>query len=393
MFGRPESELLVCCARTSVNSEQTTRLQALVREKIEWDSLFRSALRHGVMPLVCRHLLSICPDAISADVLARMEDLFRANVRRNLSLTAHLVALLKLLESNGIRAVPFKGPVLGACVYGDLALRQFSDLDVFIHKSDVRKAKELMLSAGYEWQGRLTTAQEAAYLETQCEYHFARDGGRIQVELQWGFVPWYYSLPWDVERLWGRLVRVSLGEATVSTFAPDDLLPILCVHAAKHCWERLEWVSDVAELLRACPNLDWDRVFEEAKASGSLRMILLGLELASDLLGTAIPEKAAEAIGKDGAVKQLAAWVVARLFREVSGEAALQRAFDDFRFRLRSRERLGDRLCYCLRRTLATTPDDWAVLPLPKSLFPLYGFLRPFRLAGRYARLLLTGRR
>jgi hypothetical protein len=360
---------------------------------MEWDRLFRIALKHGVMPLVCRRLPSVCSEALPADVLARAEDYFRANVRRNLSLTAHLLALVNLLESNGICAVPYKGPVLAASVYGDLALRQFSDLDVFVHKSDVQKAKQLMVSAGYEWHGPVTAAQEAPYLESQCEYHFSRDGGRVHVELQWGFVPWCYSLPWDIERLWTRLVRVSLGQASVSTFSPEDLLAILCVHAAKHCWERLEWVCDVAGLLHACPKLDCDGVLEEAQASGRWRMILLGLHLASGLLGAAIPEKAAEAIRKDRAVGRLSAWVVSRLFREDSGGAVRRSAFDDFLFRVRARERLGDRFRHGFRRAFATTPDDWAVLPLPSSLFWLYGLLRPIRLAGRYARSLLRGRR
>jgi len=50
-----------------------------------------------------------------------------------------------------------------------------------------------------------------------------------------------------------------------------------------------------------------------------------------------------------------------------------------------ARERLGDRVRYCAR--LAVTPyvRDWAVLPLPGAMSPLYYLIRPFRMIGRYA--------
>ena len=57
---------------------------------------------------------------------------------------------MKLLESNGINAIPYKGPVLANLAYGNLSFREFGDIDILINKSDALKAKEIMISNGYE---------------------------------------------------------------------------------------------------------------------------------------------------------------------------------------------------------------------------------------------------
>ena len=57
--------------------------------------------------------------------------------------------------------------------------------------------------------------------------------------------------------------------------------------------------------------------------------------------------------------------------------------FELTRFRLRSRERLRDRVTYCLKRALTPTHQDLDKLTLPTSLEFLYPLVRPFRLIRR----------
>src|SRR5207253_975904 len=72
-------------------------------------------------------------------------------------------------------------------------------------------------------------------------------------------------------------------------FAPARLLLILCVHGANHCWLRLNWLCDVAELLRRNPALDWPALAAEAERWGCRRILTLGLLLAHDLLDAPLP--------------------------------------------------------------------------------------------------------
>ena len=84
-------------------------------------------------------------------------------------------------------------------------------------------------------------------------------------------------------------------------------------------------------------------------------------------------------------VTRLGAQVRAQLFREADGSP---KVFETLLFRLRGRERLRDKLRYCVHRPTTLTAGDWALLRLPDALFPLYYVLRPLRLyVGRPLRL------
>src|SRR4029077_9771584 len=67
----------------------------------------------------------------------RLNQEFLRNSCRNLALTAELFRALEALNGHGVRATPYKGPVLAAQAYGDAALRQFSDLDIIVPQRQI----------------------------------------------------------------------------------------------------------------------------------------------------------------------------------------------------------------------------------------------------------------
>jgi len=345
-------------------------------------------------PLLYWHLDATCSDAVPANVFDHLRDHFRANSSRNLFLTGELLRLLNAFEAQEIPAVPYKGPALAAFVYGNLALRKFNDLDILVHPRDVPKAKKALASMGYQAQYRLSRAQEAAFLRSQREQSFRRDDEKSIVDLHWGFAERHF-LPLDAERLWERLNPIPLGGNVVSNLSPEDILLILCAHGSKHVWERLKWICDVAQLIRVCQEeLGWEQVMARARALGSERMLLLGLFLASDLLGAALPESVSQRVRADPTVKALAERTREQLFRETDRSANLflegrEGAPAFHTLHLKVRERLRDKIRYGLRKATTLTGEDWELLTLPKVLFPFYYVLRTVRLTGKYGRRIL----
>lgn len=378
---RPEAELLVACARTCMDSENAERVRRLLREDLDWAFLVHMADRHGLIPFLYRHLRGAYSEAVPRGILEQLGGAFRRNVERSLFLTDELLKILDLFVTHGVEAIPWKGPALAAFLYRDLTLRQFSDLDILIRKADISKAKQLLLRRGYRPQLDLTPLQERAYLWSWCEYVFTSGDGRV-VELHWGVAPRYFSFPLDLGPLWERLEEtIPLGGRPVRTLSPEDWLLTLCVHGTKHLWERLQWVVDVAELVRLHPGMDWARVLSQAQALGGARMILLGLGLTQELLGTALPEEISRKLRSDPAVRSLIADMRECLFRETTSPPGL---FQRTLFHLRARERLGDRARYCLRLAVTLSPGDLTSWSFPSFLFPLYYFLRPIRLMKKY---------
>jgi hypothetical protein len=376
----PGTELVRLCARTVLTSEQALMIRRAAGAVTDWEGQIRRAGFHGLLPLLALHL-----DAAGADVpdevLGRLRDALRRNTKRNVALTAELLAVLSALEARGIRAVPYKGPVLAAAVYSHLGLREFGDLDVLVPREQVATAAGVLVRRGYRPRFELSPSQEAALLATRYEHPFRRLADGAMVEVQWGIVPSYFGVPLDHARLWGRAEEVTIGARRVRSLRPEDLLVVLTVHGAKHLWRRLAWVCDVAELVRARRDLDWGALEREVDRLRVRRILLLGLGLARDVLGAPLPARVEAWLHEEPAVERLEAQVVDAWRRRPETWPGV---IEGVGFHLRARERWGDRLRYGIGLATSTTPGDWDLLTLPSGLFPLYYPLRAIRLVAKY---------
>ena len=373
---RPEAELLLSCARTCMDPEKAARIRVLLHQHdTDWEYLFRTASENGIAPLLYRHLNAISSEAVPKETMDRLRDRFHDNSRSNLFLTGELIKLLTLFDTHQIPAICFKGPVLAASVYGNLALREFSDLDILIHKQHVAKARELLVSQGYRPQFELNDSQEAAFVRSYPAQSYVRDDDKVVVDLHWTMTSRDFSFPLEPERLWEDTETISLAGREIRTLSQENLLLFLCVHGGKHGWERLGWICDIAELIRSRKGMNWTTVMDQARTLKSVRMLFLGLCLASDLLEAPLPEEIRARVYSDPAVRSLAAEVSERILREVSPGV-----FESWRFQVRIRDRLWDGCRYCFGLVMTPTGLEMTLIPLPAVLFPLYYVLRPMRL-------------
>ncbi len=129
-----EDELLLRCARSKMEEEDENRISSLLDNNLDWDYLLDKATRNRLRPLLYLNLNRVGPEKVPGDVLEGLKEFFKSNARHNLLLTSELVKVMDLLENEGVQAVTYKGPVLAQGAYGNLAYREFGDIDVFIDK-------------------------------------------------------------------------------------------------------------------------------------------------------------------------------------------------------------------------------------------------------------------
>ncbi len=327
-----------------------------------------------MLPLVYLRLSEAGVSTVPPRVTSWLRRSFQETTWRNTLLAGELTRVLDMLASHGIDAVPFKGPVLAALAYENVAMRQFGDLDLLVRPQERTRARELLLGHGYTMFDGWSHVHELNH-----EYTLVGTRGGVRVDVHWKLFP-RAVLPLKPDQLWQRLAAVRIGDREVRTFSLEDTLLILCVHADTHAWGRLMWITDIAQLVASHPGLDWAKAVEIADSSGSERLLLLGLRLANDLLGAPAPEPVMSRARTDRHVTRLAATVSERLFEWAPSDVEADR--EKSLLQLMSRDRLWHKLW------LAATPNvsDWEVLRLPRSLSPLYYVIRPFRLLGKYGR-------
>ena len=294
----------------------------------------------------------------------------------NIFLTHELRRLLSLFAANNITAVPYKGPALALQLYGNVALRQFSDLDIMVHPRDVLRARDLLLAEDYALFPPLTEGQQAVMLRTQCNLPFTRERNRLVVELHWQVSAPHFARPFDTAGFWGRLGDAKLDDVNINLPAPEDLMLALCVHGSKHLWERLAWICDIAGLIESKQDLNWRRLVTQARDTGSERMLFLGLQLAKNLLDAPLPPDVGKIMAADHAVASLANGVERHLFTPELTPSGIR---GYFLFQLRARRRLRDKFNY-LRFVATPTEEDLVRMKLPAALTFVYYLMRPVRL-------------
>jgi Uncharacterised nucleotidyltransferase len=377
----PEKRLLLCCARTRLPPAFVKEIRELAAGPLDWDYLLDDAAQNSLRPLLARHLSVCAAGIVLPEELKRLLNAARANAARCLILTAELIQVMERFREAGILAVPYKGPVLAVQVYEDVTLREFEDLDIVLRQTDMPHANEIVTSLGYRPKFPWILSAGRASALVPGEYNYRDESRRTLLELHTERTLRHFPVPPDLDELARRLVPVSLSGHEIRTFAPEDALVMLCIHGSKDFWGRISWVADIAELIRARPDLDWDAVSHRADSWNARRILDLGLVLASNMLDAQLPDEVDARVREDQVAAALASEVVTRLLRRD------RRAFgsaERFSFR---RRMLGGALAgwrYSIRLAVVPVEEDWQMVRLPGLLAPLYVALRPLRLLRKY---------
>ena len=375
----PEWKLLLLAARTNLTPEQTEGIRELVRSGIDWELTARMAARHNLLPLLYLNLKKNCWDELPTEIAEALTGFFITIEAKNLFLCSALELILDKFEAQGINAVPFKGPALALSAYRNIAARGFADLDILIDREDLKNACAFLKANSYRPELDLDPEQLSAFACHEDNLAFYNEDG-VNIELHWELSGLYLAKPVSLRELQPSLTTIRLTEREAPYLPADIQLVYLCVHGAKHMWERIEWLSGIHELTRSMPENEWPAALELAGSWQSRRMFLLGLSLCRELLDTKLPELIMKEIQSDPRLPELSRQIKHQIFQgrpdDPSGE--LEKRFS--LFHLQVRDNLSDSIRYLLRLLFRPTSVEWHLLPLPGLLsFLLYCF-RPVRL-------------
>jgi hypothetical protein len=375
---RPEDQLLLYCARTTVDEEAASQVQVLTNQTMDWSYLVKNAVHHRVIPLLFRSLQRLCPNSVPKEVLTGLRGYCAGIGRRNLYLTAELLKLTELLQAKAVPAIPYKGPAGVFLAYGNVCLRQFNDLDILVRPNDYLKTRNLLLAEGF---------QLTADWGWECTLSDDRRG--LHIDVHRDITPARFPVGLEASHLWERLKAVPVAGGRIRTLSAEDFLLVLCIQLIKDGWGqsplRLGKLCDIAELLRSHSLMDWEYVRGESKSLGCQRMLNIGVCLAHEFLGA--PEiKSFSYDQTQSYLKALEKHLLTKLFsslNETYSETPSQERF----YRL-ARERWRDRVYpdyYDLKSRFIPNDRDRAMLSLPESLDGFYYVVRPIRLMRDWA--------
>lgn len=389
-----ENELIVEAARISIGESGAQKIRALLAQPLDWQRVFAIAQRNAVLALVASNLQRDFANLLPAEINRKCQETVANQARHNFFYTQKLLQITELLESNRISVLSFKGPTLALRAYKNLGLRQFGDLDILIRQKDVQAALQILQANGYKLVGG-KSAQHVSngFASRTKDIGLISADERVRLELHWKLSGSHFALPIQMNSLWSNCETAMIGGKTVKTLPFNDLLIYLCLHGARHGWERLGWICDIAALVRAEPQIDWQTLEADAARLGCERALALALLLIYDLWRIETPPLAQRRLTEDQVLQKIAAQIRARIFAD---EFTPNELTEWYSFHLKLRENQLDRwklhLHYSYRyaRTLwQINETDEETFNLPGYLSGLYFVLRPLRLL--YERLPKSG--
>lgn len=366
--------LLECCA-PHPNHE---RVCSFLARKPDWRALISLAEEHGVVAQLDTVLRAASPESIPEDINKSLRERHRAQLVFTLGMTAELFHLLGKLRNVSVETMVVKGPVLSARAYGDPGLRQYVDLDFLIRARDLLPATRALQASGYEGDIPVEAIEAG---KIPGEYLFTKRGTRILVELHTEHTFRYFPRPLPMEDYFARRTEVALDGNRVPALSAEDEFVLICIHGAKHFWERLMWIADVAALASGGTDLDWTIVRESARAVGAERMVHVALRLMQSLFHADLPTAISDGVEKDRATLGICARI--KRWLPYAGSAPpnlLQRA----RFRMAMRGGWIAGPAYLLRLSFSPTEEDWVEGREAKRSWFWDAVTRPFRLLKKY---------
>jgi hypothetical protein len=265
-------------------------------ETVPWSDVARLAQNYGFGPLLHAAIQENGLD-VPREIGDPLQEAYYQLAAANAVRFQELARVLTTLSAAGIPVLVLKGALLAETVYGNLALRPMSDLDLLIPRERIHEIPQILAPLGY----RLNAGEAGysfAYDTLFCgEIILYKETPVLPVvlDVHWHLlaVEWFHhTARVDLEALWERVCPLSIDGTPAQQLCPEDNLLHLCLHAGiSHSYVYLLNLIDIDRTIAACQDLDWDRFLDRARDFQVRSAVYFGLHFTRDLFDTPIPDR------------------------------------------------------------------------------------------------------
>lgn len=316
MLPSTEISILLACIRFYLGTITVDELKVVLTETLDWKTLIQTSIDQGVMPILYESLKAIEEQHIPPTVIVQLQTLNRMNGLNNISSLQELLKILAALKQDNIDAIPFKGPILASYAYGNVALRQYNDLDILVKPQDFWRAKAVLMTLGYRtnlaqqeefdmitFVRQITlsrSSKDAEMFNRQFQSSLLHSNLERSIDLHWGIIPRRILDVNRLERFWQHLTVIELNNQPIQTFSPEITLIIQCLNIAKESLtgRSLKQICDIVQIIKAYPAIDWHLFLQITSELRTFKLCLLWLGVIHELVALPLPDIVMYHIGK-----------------------------------------------------------------------------------------------
>jgi len=197
--------LVRLCARSTLRPAHQERLSELASAGVDWERVAERAAYHGVLGMVYHHLAGRVRDRVPVPVLQSMAHTSRRIQEKNLLAIQALTRIASAFNAADVPLLTFKGPSLAHEYYGNVAFRQFGDIDVLVQRDHLDRARVILEADGYRRTHARTDAELARHYRDQLGVEFRNPQMGVTIELHWALLNRTFSFRLEPEAPPGRV--------------------------------------------------------------------------------------------------------------------------------------------------------------------------------------------
>ena len=255
LYGEPMALLIQCC-RVHFKTDSIESLNEKI-EKFGKDKLAEVLKRvqllsrlHRIRPVVYRVLLNA---NVSIEFKAALKNELHSVTIQNFELAKETERIVKKLEKASITAIPYKGVAFSKQFYGDISMRESSDIDLAIDPTSLLAIKPLLEEDGYSIAAGMEdpTKASANYYTENKDLCFDKTTTTelFHIELHWMITHPNYQAPSNLNKIEiSKTAESELAGTQLKFLEPAEHFGVTLLHHLLHDgMEYLKLLVDIAQ--------------------------------------------------------------------------------------------------------------------------------------------------
>ena len=264
----PSDQLILSSVRVHPTAADLERLDALIPLIDDWDYLSRTIIERGIGPLFFNKLSLLSNAALIPEVArTNLQQAYFRTLSRSMVLYDAFRKVADVFAVNHIQVVALKGIHLSEWLYGDIGLRQFSDIDLLVKREDGEKCLNILTELGFVQSGDEVSNTIMEYSGIVHYPAMVRNDVSVEIHINLHRRQKPYSL--DARKIIENSESLLINQLEVHVMELHDLLIFLCIHLDKHFTQgdvQFTSFNDITNLIDLHgEEIDWEKCISRCK--------------------------------------------------------------------------------------------------------------------------------
>lgn len=289
----PEEKIILASVKISPDPSDLELINSEIPFVTNWEYFIDTISLRGIAPLFYIKISALSNAALIPDfVKEKARKIYFKTMSRGMLLYAHFKEIAAAFEKENIPMIPLKGVFLAEKMYQDIALRQFSDIDLLVSPENGERCLNILKEIGY----KSTLIMQTEFVQSLSEIvHYppmAKKDISVEIHIKLHRNHPEYFL--DPAKIFEHAQPDTLHNFKVLKMDKYDMLIHLCLHLDKHFVSgslQFTCYNDIVNYLNSyITDFDWIEMEKRVAIYQATNQVYLHLMISNKYFHLQLPE-------------------------------------------------------------------------------------------------------